>query len=136
VRIHTSLLPTALLSAHRIRDYLNHGGTVYSKYRAINERVLEEFSSAFDEGMEIHDRDIEEWGLVAAEQLNLPNFVASPFWIAHFKRRNKIVSRKATGVVGRKRRMDAAGLKQSIDTFMAEVKPVVAKLPREKVIRK
>jgi hypothetical protein len=124
----------SLLSTYRIREYLTHGGTVYNKYRSINDRVLDEFSSAFDEGMEIHDRDIEEWGLVAAEQLKFPSFVASPFWIAHFKRRNKIVSRKATGVVGRKRRLDAAGLRQSIDEFMAEVKPVVAKLPREKVV--
>ena len=99
----------------------------------INERVLEEFSSASDEGMEIHDRDIEEWGLVAAEQLNLPSFVAGYYWITHFKRRNKIVSRKATAVVGRKRRLDAAELKNSIDEFMADVKPIIAKLPREKV---
>jgi hypothetical protein len=114
-------------------EYLTHGGTVYSKFKAINDRVLEEFSSAFDEGMEIHDRDLEEWGLLAAEKLRLPNFVASHHWIAHFKRRNKIVSRKATGAVDRKRRIDAAGLKQSIDKFMADVKPVVAKLPRQKV---
>jgi hypothetical protein len=115
-------------------EYLTHGGTIYSKFKAINDRVLEEFSSAFDEGMEIHDRDLQEWGLVAAEKLQLPSFVASPYWIAHFKRRNKIVSRKATRIVGRKRRLDAPGLKHSIDVFMAAARPVVAKLPREKVI--
>jgi hypothetical protein len=130
----TGSVISRLLLICRIREYLNHGGTVYAKFRAINERVLEEFTSAADEGLEIHDRDIEEWGLVAAENLKLPSFVAGHHWISHFKRRNKIVSRKATGIVGRKHRLNAAGMKHSIDEFMEEVKPMVAKLPREKVL--
>ena len=77
-----------------MREYVNRGGNAYAKHRMINDIVLEEFILAMEEGWEVHDRDLEEWGQIAAEQLNLPNFHASPGWVLNFKRRNKIVDRK------------------------------------------
>jgi hypothetical protein len=112
-----------------MRSYLNLGGTVYTKYRAINDRVLEEFSAAYESGVEIHDRDLEEMGTVAAEELNIPTFVAGHHWVENFKRRNRIVDRKAK-IVGKKK-MQAT--QEAIDQFMSELRPVLAAVPANKV---
>lgn len=110
----------------RIRDYVNKGGTVYMKYKSINDRVLEEFIASWQEDLEVHERDLEEWALIAAEELNIPNFKASHTWVSHFKQRNKIVFRARTKLVGRKRKAEEEAIVARADKFLAEVRPLLA----------
>lgn len=86
--------------------------------------------------MEVHDRDLEEWALVAAEKLKLPKFKASHHWIDLFKRRNKIVFRTRTRLVGRKRKHEEGVIARAVDNFMEDVQKLLEgeqAIHREKV---
>lgn len=108
-----------------MREYVNRGGTVYAKYKVINDKVLEQFYDFWSQDLEIHDKDLEEWALLAAEKVGMPEFKASHTWIGIFKRRNKIVFRHVTKLAGKKRRDDASNIDDAIDSFMADVQSLI-----------
>jgi hypothetical protein len=99
------------------------------KWKEINERVLDEFMNAFESGVEIHDRDLEEMALLAAEELDLPTFAASHHWLLNFKQKNKIVDRKAK-IVGRKKDQH---VQEAVDRFMGDIRPILENVPADKV---
>ena len=94
------------------------------------------------EGIVLHDRDLIEFALVAAEKhklkdfkvpfdcyapqhLNRPKFQTSEHWLHNFKSQNHIVSRKIIKFVSVKRHENVEALEESIHTFMEELKPVL-----------
>ena len=115
-----------------MREYVSKGGTIYiyMKWKEINERVLEEVLAAWSEGLDVHDRDLEEWALVAAEELNIPNFTAGHHWLLNFKGRNKIVDRKPriTGKIHR------GATKEARDEFVQKVRSLLQRVPSRNVI--
>ena len=91
------------------------------KYGKLNADVKREFDSCLEEGIVLHDRDLIEFALVAAEKhklkdfkvpfdcyasdhhLNRPKFQAGEHWLHNFKSQNHIVSRKIIKFVSVKR---------------------------------
>jgi hypothetical protein len=57
-----------------MQKYLRDRGTKYMKYVAINEEVKQQFEESLQSGIPVHDREIMEWGLIAAEKCGIPDF--------------------------------------------------------------
>ena len=70
------------------------GGSKLVKLKEIDEETFKEFQQARSECKIIHDYEIRRWAI--REFIKFPNieFKASANWLAHFKRRHGIVSRK------------------------------------------
>jgi hypothetical protein len=106
-------------------EIANHGGTKYQKFRAINDYVFREFVESMDHGLPVHDRDLEEWGLIYAEQVGARDFIGGHHWCVNFKRRNKIASRKVNCIVGVKKRLEVDKVKKAVEVFHDELKPLL-----------
>jgi hypothetical protein len=72
-------------------------GDITQLAKAIREAVLEKYKQACQMGIVVKERDLQLWGRYANISIlgrPLPNFTASRNWLHHFKKANKIVSRK------------------------------------------
>lgn len=97
---------------------------MYSKFAAINAKVLENSYETWEADIEMHDKDLMDWGILAAEQAGV-TFAASPHWLDNFKHRNKIVYRARTKLKDRRQREDEGKISTSIETFLAEVRTLL-----------
>jgi hypothetical protein len=61
--------------------------------------TFQEFMSAKDKNLIIHDYDLKRWALYKKRENGLENFIASHDWLWRFKSQNRIVSRKITQFV-------------------------------------
>ncbi|XP_043262479.1 LOW QUALITY PROTEIN: uncharacterized protein LOC122403183 [Colletes gigas] len=96
----------------------------YSQY------VLEQFNSASDRSLPIHDLDLKRWALKAREVVHLPSqlFTASSKWIYNFKIQHGIVLRKINKFVTQTHILNKAELlEQSTNYAAGEVNPYVAR---------
>lgn len=116
-----------------MQTYVEHGGTKYQQFRAINDEVFAQFMDSIDRGISVHDRDLEEWALLEAQSRSIHSFKASSHWLENFKARNKIVSRKVNRIRGQKKRNDAAKLTKEIKAFFDCLGPILQATPRNKV---
>ncbi len=78
----------------RIRKYVRQQRTKRQKLEEIDRFVSHEFNQARNKCLPIHDSDLRRISIKKAREMNLQNFVASPFWLLNFKRRHHITSRK------------------------------------------
>lgn len=81
---------------YRWETSLEQGGTNAEKFAFITEYVLQKFQEASDRRAIIHDMNLRLWALEAKDQVDLPEFKASKWWIWKFKNVHGIVSRKIT----------------------------------------
>ncbi|XP_044594057.1 uncharacterized protein LOC123271728 [Cotesia glomerata] len=103
---------------------LNQGGTYKEKLARICEYTLQNFKSAIDAGLIVHDCDIKRWALQAQKEIGAEDFrfKASTKWIASFKRAHRIVSRKINKFITSKTIEDSKSLKQQAEEFVNNVK--------------
>ena len=62
----------------------------------MTEYVLQKFKEGYDRRSIIHDMNLRLWALEAKDQVDLPEFKASKWWIWKFKNVHKIISREIT----------------------------------------
>lgn len=106
-------------------SYAEKEGTKFMKFKTIDECVYEKFCEAFNNFDTIHERDLQEWALVEAERLLIPDFKASARWLHLFKKRHRIVSRKITKLRTRSTRFDAEKVDQAIQKFQGDLEPIL-----------
>ena len=107
---------------------LHKGGTYREKVARICDITLENFKKAVDNGLIVHDKDIRRWALQAQKEISHEDFRfrASRTWLAKFKSKHRIVSRKINKFVTRKTLENMDELKMKADEFVASVKQEVA----------
>ncbi|GJQ68635.1 hypothetical protein Trydic_g17182 [Trypoxylus dichotomus] len=110
----------SLRQLRRWKESVNRGGTHTNKLRFITEYVLTNFENSILDGKVIHDMDLRRWALEAKEEIGHESFKAGHWWIWHFKKVLKIVSRKITKFITRPTRTDMGNLRLVSDTFINE----------------
>lgn len=120
-----------VLSVKQLRRWahtLHKGGTYREKVARICDITLENFKKAVDNGLIIHDKDIRRWALQAQQEIGHEHFRfrASRAWLAKFKSKHRIVSRKVNQFVTRKTLENVNELKTKADEFVASVKQEIA----------
>ena len=73
----------------------------------------------------MHDRDLQEWALIAAREAGLPDFKASLTWTSSFKKKHRIGGRKITKLRTRRTRADERRLDEEIFEFQRNLAPVI-----------
>uniref|UniRef100_A0AC34FX85 HTH CENPB-type domain-containing protein n=1 Tax=Panagrolaimus sp. ES5 TaxID=591445 RepID=A0AC34FX85_9BILA len=117
----------------RMKQYLGTDGSKIQKFCDINLAVLRDFLNMRNELEEIHDRDLVDSALKAADELGLPTFKASEGWLHQFKKKNGIVSRKINAVVTKAQLGNQPELDTVIEEFRENMKVVIAEKRLEKV---
>lgn len=109
---------------YRWEEHVDNGGTRTDKLLHICEYVLEQFSSASDRCLPIHDIDLKRWALKAREDVQLHStlFKASSRWVHNFKIRHGIVSRKINKFVTQTQFSSRTELSQKASNFVNKVK--------------
>ncbi|CAF3875692.1 unnamed protein product [Rotaria sp. Silwood1] len=101
----------------RFRKYLSQQGTKRQKTQNIDQIVYKKFLNAREQFLPMHDIDIQRWALQAAKEMNLDEFQASHFWLATFKNRHGICSRKITNIVTKREISNFDDIKKSEEEF-------------------
>lgn len=101
----------------RIRARFEDSGTRAARLKALDEEVLKIFTQARDKRQPVHGRMIQRWARQCSAAHNLDEFRASDNWLARFKKRHKIVSRKVTAYSSRSDQENAAAIVQRIENF-------------------
>lgn len=114
----------------RWAHYLNKGGTFREKIAQICEFTLENFKSAIDSGLIVHDADLRRWALQAKQELGFEDyrFKASRNWLNKFKTAHRIVSRKINKFVTRKTLQNTQRLQELADKFVKDVRNDIANI--------
>jgi len=81
---------------YRWEAQIKQGGTRIAKLLQISKYVLEQFKSASDKSLSIHDIDLKRWALRARDKVDLSRelFTASKKWVHNFKAWNCIKKNK------------------------------------------
>ena len=125
-------------SVHQLRRWagqVNKGGTYMEKLHRIAEYTLNNFKSAIDAGMIIHDVNLQKWGLHAKNILGFEEtrFKASDWWVWKFKRTHRIISRKVNKFITRKTLEDKEKVKVNAENFVNKVESYITEYGRENV---
>lgn len=112
---------------------VDRGGTNKDKSRYVTEYVLIRFKEALDSGNIIHDIDLRRWALQAKGEIQYDSFKASHWWIWHFKKVHKIVSRKITKFITRSTHSDVDELRSTAQRFVNEIKPKISVVGQDNV---
>lgn len=113
-----------LQSLYRWEEQLKAGGTRKEKLLQISKYVLEQFKSASDKALPIHDTDLKRWALQAREEIDLSrdSFSASAKWIFNFKVNHGIVSRKINKFITKKQVATADKVLQESKEFVSKIR--------------
>lgn len=105
----------------KIRADVERGYNLNEAYRMIHERVYNRFMESRSKGLSVRGHNICRWAILEARKLNQPNFVASASWLARFKTKYRIRSRKVTKTISishfDNRRGDLIKIEEFRDTF-------------------
>ena len=112
----------SLQQLYRWEASVERGGTNADKFAFIAEYVLQKFEEACDRRSIIHDINLRLWALEAKNQVDLPQFVASKWWIWNFKTVHRIVSRKITTFRTQFTFEDIDNIKNIAESFVSRVK--------------
>jgi len=109
---------------YRWEAQIKQGGTMIAKLLQISKYVLEQFKSASDKSLSIHDIDLKRWALRAREKVDLSHelFTASRKWVHNFKVKYGIVSRKINKFVTQRQISTKETLMQESCEFVSTVK--------------
>jgi hypothetical protein len=80
---------------------VSQGGSRIHKWQKVNDFVLQEFVCARNNDLPVRDIAIQIWAITASKLYELENFTTSHSYVARFKRRNRIKSRKYTKLVSK-----------------------------------
>ena len=116
------------------RKYLENRGTKQQKTYSGDKIVYEKFVYAREHALPIHDMDIQRWGLKAAKELDLENFHASHGWLAVFKQRHGIVSRRVTNIITRHEIENSDEVEKSKKEFLLAYNKVSSKYTASQII--
>jgi len=121
----------------KIRRDVRNGGTLHDKFEQLDNLLMERFDDARS-GTSlkvVHNETIRMWVREIALKLllNEQMFNASDSWIAKFKRRHNIVSRKIVKFTSQTVE-DLATIKQKAEEFRAQVRSVIDDMPPNQVI--
>nr|XP_012230957.1 PREDICTED: uncharacterized protein LOC105677132 [Linepithema humile] len=75
----------SLRQLRRWEIQVNQGGSRFEKLKQISEYTLNNFHTALENRIIVHDADLARWAIRAQENLNVPGFTASSRWIRKFK---------------------------------------------------
>jgi len=121
----------------KIRRDVRNGGSLYDKFEQLDELLMERFEDARNGAClrVVHDDTLRIWAKEIARKLLLDEqkFNASDSWIAKFKRRHNIVSRKIVKFTSQTVE-DVATIKQKAENFRAEVRSVIDNMLPDQVI--
>lgn len=112
---------------------IEKGGTNADKFAFITEYVLHKFQEACDRKSIIHDMNLRLWALEAKDQIDLPEFKASKWWIWKFKKVHGIVSRKITSFRTQFTFQNRDNLQHVAKEFVANVKSLIPTIELEEV---
>jgi len=118
---------------YRWETSLEKGGTNADKFAFIAEYVLHKFQEACDRKSIIHDMNLRLWALEAKDQVDLPEFRASKWWIWNFKKVHKIVSRKITAFRTQFTFKDQENIQNVAKEFVSNVKSKIPAIGLEEV---
>uniref|UniRef100_A0A914YV56 HTH CENPB-type domain-containing protein n=1 Tax=Panagrolaimus superbus TaxID=310955 RepID=A0A914YV56_9BILA len=113
----------------RMKQYLTTGGSTFHKYEKIDEFVINEFIKWKQDFQIVHERDLVDAAMSAADSLGMENFKASEFWIRSFKRRHRIVSRKITNFIATKDLAQEESIQDRIVSFRDEFSKLIRDRP-------
>lgn len=114
-------------SARQLRRWahqINKGGTYREKIARICAYTLENFKSAINAGLIVHDADLRKWALQAQKEIGNEDFrfKASNKWINSFKIAHRIVSRKINKFITSRTLEDGETIKKQAEEFINTVK--------------
>jgi hypothetical protein len=116
-----------------MEKYLSKGGTIFHKYEKIDEFVISEFVKWKQEFQIVHERDLVDAAMLAADSVGMEGFKASEFWIRSFKKRHRIVSRKITNFIAKKDLIQEESRQDQIESFRAEFSELIRHRPLDTV---
>lgn len=123
---------TSIRQLYRWEENIEQGGSHRDKVIAIKGYVLAKFQEALDRGSIIHDINLRNWALEAKEEVNLPTFKAGKWWIWHFKKDHRIVSRKITKFKTlSSNKVDNDNVRRNAEEFVENVKSQIAIIGEE-----
>uniref|UniRef100_A0A914QVY8 HTH CENPB-type domain-containing protein n=1 Tax=Panagrolaimus davidi TaxID=227884 RepID=A0A914QVY8_9BILA len=117
----------------RMQAYLKKGGTALKKYESISETVFQEFLQWKQDFQVVHDRDIADSALAAADALDMFDFEASEAWIRRWKKRHRVVSRKVNNFITNKTIANRDKLEDEIEKFRLKYSQYLIDLPLDQV---
>lgn len=120
---------------YRWEAQVTEGGTRIEKLLEISKYVLEQFQSACDKSLPIHDLDLKRWALKARDDASLSChlFTASMNWVHNFKVRHRIVSRKINKFVTQTQLTNKQRLLEKANEFVTKVKSNISLLGEDNV---
>ncbi|CAF3472540.1 unnamed protein product [Rotaria sp. Silwood1] len=118
----------------RFRKYLSQQGTKRQKTQNIDQIVYKKFLNAREQFLPMHDIDIQRWALQAAKEMNLDEFQASHFWLATFKNRHGICSRKITNIVTKREISNFDDIKKSEEEFLEKFRQLSRKYSSKEIL--
>ncbi|XP_032682282.1 uncharacterized protein LOC116849335 isoform X2 [Odontomachus brunneus] len=121
------------LQLYRWEASVEKGGTNADKFQFIAEYVLQKFEEASDRRSIVHDMNLRFWALEAKDQMDLPEFKASKWWIWKFKNVHRIVSRKITTFRMRSTLQDIGNLQNIAESFVLNVRSDIPAIGVEEI---
>lgn len=117
------------------RDCIARGGIRKSEaLTSMSDTVAGIFRESRDKGYPVRGHDIRSWARVEGKKVGLRNFVASATWLANFKKRYNVKSRKVTKVVSQNFRANAAEDMKKADEFRKDYSERLSYFFRHKFI--
>jgi hypothetical protein len=104
------------------RNYVACQGSKRQKIEEVDSFVSELFEDAREQSLCVHDADLRRWALQKARQQSMIEFSASDHWLANFKHRYNIVSRKITKIVSKHSIQNADEIEKSAKEFVDAVR--------------
>ena len=99
----------------------------------MTEYVLQKFEEGCDRRSIIHNMNLRLWVLEAKDQVGLPEFKASKWWIWKFKNVHKIVSRKITTFRTQFTFENIGNLKDVAQSFVSNVRSNIPAIGVEEI---
>ncbi len=107
-------------SIRKFRKHVVNNGSKVHHLARIDSYAFDKYKKARDAFMPIHTNDLKRWAIECYMENKVNDsfsFKASDKWIVSFKKRHRIVSRKAIKIVCQKQVQNFEELQKSIDDF-------------------
>jgi len=121
---------SSITQLRRWAHTINKGGTYREKIAQICQFTLDNFQTAIEKGLIIHDRDLRRWALQAQKEIGNEDFKfnASKTWLVKFKKAHRITSRKINKFVTKKTLASESDLTNKADLFVADIKSYIPEI--------